>query len=120
MTILTPEQFYTIYMPAYCGVHPSYGVISKLVFDSEEAGEKAFAADKFKDARERGKMLIPFYIAGNVKHELCLDVIEMAILRSYQIKKGEDHTERIEELENSSLTSEMLEVGTLDWWNQAA
>lgn len=110
-------QFIRDYAPAYCGVNPAFGRVAELVFDEEIKGNSEFAADKFKDARERAMLVLPFQAKDEYKYNLCLDVVEMAILNHRQANHAEDNSLRLSQLNKSQMSPEMLEVGTLEWWN---
>ena len=111
--------------PKYCGVHPSYGEIARLVHESEMSGNSDFSASVFKNTRDRAKMYLPYgeYVDSN-KYGHVVDMVEYGICFHRQDKHGEDHNERIGQLSErliyeapEFLEAETLEVATRGWWN---
>ena len=82
--------------PDYCGVHPSYGEVALLVFESEQTGNIAFAQETFKTMRERALMVVPYKSEAEPgTHEHVLNVVEYMGCVHRQNAHGEDYNERI-------------------------
>ena len=105
--------------PAACEVHPSFGEVARLIFNSEkDGGNPAFAPEAFGHTRARAALAVPYQVDDVVMREHVIDVVELAICNHRQAKHGKDHADRITLLEARPMNAEEREMATRDWWNE--
>lgn len=115
------KEYISEYLPKKCGVHPSCGVTAWLVFCEEQNGNQAYAADKFKSARDRARMGMPYKPARGCgkEYEKGLDVLEQGILVHGQFKHLENNQREIGDLQSKRIYNEVeiSVLATADWWS---
>jgi hypothetical protein len=117
---MTIKEFITIEAPKRCGVHPAYGKVAGMVFDSEQIGEKSFSMGMFPTMRERCKLGLPFIPVDIHAYERCLNILEMVHIRHYEKRHGKtgEYDKRFSELEaETELTAEESKMVNMEWWN---
>ncbi len=103
--------------PEACGVHPAFGEVARLVFESEkDGGNPSFAADAFDDTRARAELALPYHATDIIMREHIVDVVELAICTHRQTEHKENHADRIALLKERPMSSEELDMATRDWW----
>jgi len=116
MTVL---EYVNKYLPERLDVNPVFGDVAAMIFNLELAGDERFGNDKFDSLRERAELGIPYQVTDIEERKRVLNVLELILCRHRQDKHGEDYTDRIEELNKTTMTAEEADMlaGTEDWWN---
>jgi hypothetical protein len=113
---MTFEDFIKDWVPRYLGVHPDFGITVALVLKEELTG-KYYRKESYKNARERAKMLVPYFTWRFFKKKRVLDCIELAILLHYEKERGENHNAKERISKTYLVRTGKIEAGVLDWWN---
>lgn len=95
MTIL---QYIRDYLPKHLNVHPAFGKVAELVFNSERINNPAFSNDKFESLRERAELGIPYQINNLDERERILNILEIILCKHRQEMHGENYNNRIKKL----------------------
>ncbi len=120
------KEFLKIDAPIYCGVHPSWGDVSKLIHEAELEGLPALSSAKVEEKRLRCEMHAPYGKQADDKaYEQVIDVLEFASTRDARDLHGESGLdERINELsakiakeDPGFMAGQTVEEFTRGWWN---
>jgi hypothetical protein len=119
---MTFTHFIKTVAPEYCGVHPSFGEVARLVHEAEQFENASFRAEAFETTRERALIYAPYEAQAMIgTYANVVGIIEYAICKHRQKEHKENHNERIGQLSKGIDTEifggESLEVATRGWWN---